>query len=180
MPRTVPPGGRYFWMNGRGRVSDGRRIAFASAATAAAASTTRDVIDFRIPDDLSTSSWPREGPPFLLNRGPSAFDDFIGMQLSYDTGYWDDHPGYSGMGGASKFLVALYGDGACDVGVEKGATVRIAHYISGDGGQYINLSGPPDRDLDARITRIVIWRVEGDPPEPSDFWTSFVGSREII
>lgn len=83
------------------------------------------------------------------------------------------------MGGGSKFLVALYGDGVGDVGTEEGASVRITHYISSDGGQYVSLEGPPDYDLNARISRIVIWRVEGDGPLPIGFWTSFVGSREI-
>lgn len=184
MARVVPPGGRYFWLGSSyvgGEV--GRPITFESAVASVAASTTRDVAIwepyYEFPQDF-----PREGPPFVM--GHSYVELSIWFELSYDQGFWGDHPGYPDMGGGSKLIVAVYGQAQGLVTTDEIEDwYHIWHYVSADGGQAVNLDGianaPPNPP--EVFDRIIIWRVAGDPlpgGASAEFWTSFVGSREII
>lgn len=180
MPWPVPPGGRYFWLGSTytgGEV--GRPITFESAVASVAASTTRDVAIWE-PLHEFPQDFPRNGPPFVMSHHHSELS--ISFGLSYDQGFWDDHPGYPFMGGGSKLIVAVYGQAQDFVTTDEIEDwYHIWHYVSADGGQTVKLDGianaPPNPP--EVFDRIIIWRVAGDPAQP-EFWTSFVGSREII
>ena len=86
-------------------------------------------------------------------------------------------------GGASAFLFEL-------VGVQSGYTVggsteySVNAWTFSEGGQLISVDGTTAPFLQDLLTDIKIWRLPGtwepsEPPPPA-FWTSFVGSREII
>lgn len=108
--------------------------------------------------------------------------EFWGIITTYDNGYWDDMPPGESLA-PSVFLVELQGPNAGDF-VVQGDTFGVYHDVSADGGQVIYLNSPIG-GLTTGLTRIRIWRTGGFPggplPEPpSNFWTSFIGSHEII
>lgn len=101
----------------------------------------------------------------------------MNVLTTYDNGYWDDMPP-GGSFAASYFLVELQGPNASEF-VVRGDTFGIYHYVSPDGGQSIYLNSSVDGLLTG-LTRIRVWRVGSFPGDPSNFWTGFIGSREII
>ena len=109
----------------------------------------------------------------------------VSFATSYDGGS-ENVETYSD-GGASQFLFELIGVSAHDYVVD--GTGSDADYIlnavsGADGGQYISLHGPAnDSPRSVGVSTVKVWRVEGvvPPPQPTpEFWTSFIGSREII
>lgn len=104
---------------------------------------------------------------------------YIEIRMTYDNWYWDDMP-VGPIHGASKFLVELQGPKAADFEHSYGVPYSIHHYISDDGGQSIALESSSN-DILTALTNIKIWRVESfQISEPPNFWTSFIGSHEII
>ena len=106
----------------------------------------------------------------------------VNFRTSYDRGGVNIEDDVDG--GASQFLMEITGASAHDFTVRArddsyGASPEIKAFSGNDGGQYVSLIGYTTA---FGITRIKLWRVAGSlpPPPPSNFWTSFIGSREII
>lgn len=178
MTMPVTPGGAYFWLySDFDDVSRGGAVPYATAVASAGAAGSRDVLDLVIPDDL--------GSPNILSGHPivlyvSGGGSNIGIRTTYDNGWWGDAP--DGPFKPSNFLVELQGPSATQFVVD-GAVFSITHYVSEDGGQSIYLSSS-NGELLTGLTRVRLWRAEifpgDDPATPTEFWTSFVGSREIV
>lgn len=179
MTMPVGPGGAYFgFYSDFGDVSRGEIISYSSAVASAAAAGARDVGDIAIPGDLGSPNILDGHPRISFANGNTSF---IEVNMTYDNGTWDDGgPPFQ----ASNFLVELQGPDVASFVIDSDAPLGITHYVSSDGGQSIYLNSTVAA-LFANLTRIKIWRAvvfPGDPgPEPpSNFWTSFIGSREII
>lgn len=108
---------------------------------------------------------------------------YIAFATSYDKGGFNIE--HSIDGGVSQYLMEITGATAHDFTVRarddfSETSPGIKAFSGDDGGQYLSLFGYTDI-ID--ITRIKLWRVGGvvsEPGPPSNFWTSFVGSHEII
>lgn len=87
-------------------------------------------------------------------------------------------------GGASVFLVQLSGNVSGFIVLESDGDEYVTASTMADGGQSVVVYGGGIIPLQTSLWGgIKIWRVvEGDTPPPTqpEFWTSFVGSREII
>ena len=124
------------------------------------------------------------GPPedwVYVNVGVDGITG-ISFATSYDGGGFNTEDDVGG--GASQFLMEITGVTAHDFTVRArndlpGTYPGIGAFSNDYGGQHLGLSGYTG-SID--ITRIKLWRVAGSapPPPPSNFWTSFIGSREII
>ena len=180
MTMPVEPGGAYFgFYSDFGDISRGEIVSYEDAVASAAAAGARDVGDIAIPGDLGSPTILEEHPKIILANGD---ESFIEIKTTYDNGYGEEMP--DGPFRPSNFLVELQGSGVGGFVIDPDAVLGITHYVSSDGGQSIYLSSTTSA-LFANLTRIKIWRAvvfPGDPiPEPpSNFWTSFVGAREII
>ena len=172
----VTPGGAYFGLYSNfGDVKRGEAVSYSTAVASAGAAGSRDVLDLAIPDDLGNPTI-LSGHPSVLNASGSGSN--ISITTTYDNGYWGDAP--SGPFKPSNFLVELQGPSADQFVVSDDAVFGITHHVSEDGGQYISLSSSND-ELLTGLTRIKLWRAEVFPGDGlAEFWTSFVGSREII
>lgn len=175
MTMPVTPGGAYFGLySDFDDVGRGEAVSYSTAVASAGAAGSRDVLDLAIPDDL--------GNPTILSGHPSVLSasgggSTITITTTYDNGWWGDAP--SGQFKPSIFLVELQGPSADQFAVD-GAVFGITHYVSADGGQSIYLSSSND-ELLTGLTRIKLWRAEIFPGDDlAEFWTSFIGSREII
>ena len=181
MAMPVTPGGAYFgFYSDFGDVDRGEVVSYADAVASAAAAAARDVADLSIPDDVGA------GTPFDTHPKLDAFSgsgSFLEIRTSYDNGFWGDgEPPWA----ASNFLVELQGPGVAEFVVANSgdAPFTIYHYVSSDGGQSIYLASQ-DEELFTALTRVRVWRAAvfpGDPPPepPSEFWTRFIGSQEIV
>ena len=180
MVMPVTPGGAYFgFYSNFADDYRGSAVSYADAVSAASAPGARDVADLDVPDSIGSASAMGGHPMLQRFTGDGTSMEVL---TTYDNGYWDDMPP-GGSFAASYFLVELQGPNASEFVVE-GDAFRIEHYVSADGGQSIYLNSSVDGLLTG-LTRIRVWRAEafpGDPlPEPpSNFWTGFIGSREII
>ena len=180
MTMPVEPGGAYFgFYSDFGDISRGEIVSYEDAVASAAAAGARDVGDLDVPGDI--------GAPTILSTHPKIItftgdDGFMEVKTTYDNGYWDDTDGSPFL--PSNFLVELQGPGVGGFVIDAGAVLGITHYVSSDGGQSIYLNSSTNALFD-NVTRIKIWRAvvfPGDPipGPPSNFWTRFVGAREII
>ncbi|MBV7457310.1 hypothetical protein KW843_22710 [Acidovorax sp. sif1233] len=179
MTMPVSPGGAYFgFYSDFGDVNRGEIISYSSAVASAAAAGARDVGDIAIPGDLGSPNILAGHPRISFANGNAGF---IEVNMTYDNGTRDD-------GGppfvASHFLVELQGPDVASFEIDSDTFLGISHYVSSDGGQSIYLNSTSDA-LFASLTRMKIWRAvvfPGDPlPEPpTNFWTSFIGAREVI
>lgn len=182
MTMPVTPGGAYFgFYSDFGDDYRGSAVSYADAVSAASASGARDVADLSAPDLIDSTS-ATEHPMLLGAPSPNEDGKIWEIRTTYDNGYWDDMPPGESFA-PSYFLVELQGPNAGDF-VVQGDTFGVYHYVSEDGGQYIYLKSSIG-GLATGLTRIRIWRTGGFPgdplPEPpSNFWTSFIGSHEII
>ena len=109
----------------------------------------------------------------------------VSFATSYDGG--SENVETDSDGGASQFLFELIGVSAHDYvvdGTGSNADYILNAFSGADGGQYIFLYGPAnDSPRSVGVSTVKVWRVEGvvPPPQPTpEFWTSFIGSREII
>ena len=121
---------------------------------------------------------------FFFDTGPDDTVAGVSFATTYDGGSEDVEA--ASDGGASQFLFELIGVSAHDY------SVRIdtpSYYVlradsGADGGQYISLYNiSADSPRSVGVSTVKVWRVEGvvPPPQPTpEFWTSFVGSREIV
>jgi hypothetical protein len=132
------------------------------------------VADLAVPSDF--------GDPSLFSGHPKN-DVFTGdgylidVGTTYDNGTWDDgtEPWV-----ASEFIVELQGSAAESFLVTAAAVnYGINHYVSTDSGQHIYLESSTGLLLSG-VTGIKVWRATFVPGPPGDnFWTNFVGAREI-
>jgi hypothetical protein len=143
----------------------------------AADTDSRDVAALEVPGDVGA------GTPFSTHPKLVSFfgsGSLLKIALTYDNGIWgDSEPPWQ----PSNFLVELQGSQAGLFVVDNTASSPFAiyHYVSSDDGQAIYLYSS-DEELFSGLTSIRIWRADvfpGDLP-PGPFWTSFIGSHEII
>ena len=181
MTMPVEPGGAYFgFYSDFGDVYRGEIVSYADAVASAAHASSRDVADLDVPGDIDGGTPFSTNPKFVSFTGGGSSVEIL---MTYDNGIWGDgEPPWT----PSNFLVELQGPSVDQFVISNsgGAPFTIYHYVSADGGQSVYLASEDDLLLSA-VTRIRIWRAEvfpGDPPPGPDpnFWTSFIGSHEII
>ena len=169
-----------------GEALSGERVGYATALGVYSGASTVELVQI---DDIDTdyiSVTKFGGVPWCIDASSFATGDpsktiIVEAVITYDGGGigWHDAPD----GGESVFLVELVGNQSY-FDVYDGSGTQSAYleaFVMSDGGQYVRVYKTDAPPLQDTIWTIKIWRVGGTPTiEPTEFWTGFVGSREII
>lgn len=171
-----------------GGALSGERVDYVTALEAYSGASTVEVAQITGIDTGSISTVTFGGVPRCLSVSDYSGGDppkiaSVEATITYDGG--GANAPTDPDGGGSVFLVELVGNQS-HFSVHDGSGTQFAYLeasVMADGGQSVFVYESGVLSLQDTIWTIKIWRVTegGTPPtEPTEFWTSFVGSREII
>ena len=171
-----------------GEALSGERVDYVTALGVYSGASTVEVAQITGIDTGSISTVTFGGAPqclYVNDYSEGAPPEIVSVEatITYDGGGTSVPTGPDG--GGSVFLVELMGNQSYfDVYDGSGTQSAYLHAaVMADGGQSVVVNENGVLSLQDTIGTIKIWRVtEGDTPptEPTEFWTSFVGSREIV
>ena len=163
----------------------GERVDYETALGFHSSAGAVDVAHITGVDTGTISTTTFSGTPSCLYAQEYTSDDVVTTveaQITYDGGGTSTPTAPDG--GASVFLVQISGNVSGFIVLESDGDEYVTAATMADGGQSVLVYGGGIIPLQTSLWGgIKIWRVaEGGTPPPTrpEFWTSFVGSREII